>query len=84
MRERVFRPEILDCADDGERRAVFADCPAHRVLIAEHLLGERFGEDHLVPVYKGLLGVASGEAVVEKPEEIRIYGGFFCLEVILS
>ena len=84
MLEHIGRPEILNDSDYSPLIFACAQCPAYRILISKHFLGERLGQNHLVLVLQNPVLRATGKAVVKEIEEISVYRSLCRLIIVIA
>lgn len=82
--EHIGRPEILNDSDYSPLIFTCAQCPAYRILISKHFLGERLGQNHLVLVLQNPVLRATGKAVVKEIEEISVYRSLCRLIIVIA
>ena len=84
MLEHIGRSEILNDTDHRPLILANVQCPADRIFVSEHFLGERLGQYHLVLVLQNPVLRATGKAVVKEIEEISVYRSLGCLIIVIT
>ena len=84
MLEHIGRSEILNDTDHRPLILVNVQCPADRIFVSEHFLGERLGQYHLVLVLQNPVPMATDKAVVKEIEEISVYRSLGCLIIVIT